>query len=262
MHTAASGPVANETAPRSVLDTIARHFSNHEGNPSHLYHQLAKTIRALIATGALRGNDALPSEREIARATGLSRITVRSAMEHLNQEGLISKRRGAGTFISAQIDQPLSLLSGFTEDMARRGASAASIVIEKTVCLPELEDVLKLGLSPSDKVVRLSRVRTANGDPLAVEYAIVPLSALESDAIGDSLYQALKSAGNAPVRALQRLRAAVADAREAQLLHVKPGSPILHIERRSFLANNRPIEVTRSAYRGDRYDFIAELRID
>ena len=255
-------PLPTQTVSASVLETIASHISGYEAGSTHLYHQLAKTIRALIETGALRGNDALPSERDIARATGLSRITVRSAMEDLSREGLISKRRGAGTYVSPQIDQPLSLLLGFTADMKRRGASSASLVLAKAVGMPDADEVLKLGISPAEQVMRLSRVRTSDGDPLAVEHAVVPLDAIDPGAIGHSLYEALKDAGNAPVRALQRLRAAVADATEADLLRVEVGSPILHIERRSFLANGRPIEVTRSAYRGDRYDFIAELKID
>ncbi|WP_404401533.1 GntR family transcriptional regulator [Pelagibacterium halotolerans] len=251
-----------DAAHPDVLATIVKQLAGYEASSSHLYHQLAKTLRALIETGALRGNDALPSERDIAKATGLSRITVRNAIDDLHREGLISKRRGAGTYVSPQIDQPLSLLMGFTADMKRRGASSASIVLEKTVSLPDADEMLKLGLSPSDHVVRLSRVRTSDGEPLAVENAVVPMSAVSPDAIGESLYEALKGTGNSPVRALQRLRAAVADAREAELLDVKVGSPILHIERRSFLANGRPIEVTKSSYRGDRYDFIAELKIE
>jgi GntR family transcriptional regulator len=219
-------------------------------------------MRGLIETGELRGGEALPSERDLAKVTGFSRITVRSAIDELFRDGLISKRRGAGTFVSPQIDQPLSVLLGFTADMKRRGAQASSITINKTVALPDPDEVLKLGLSPSDQVLRLSRVRLTEDDPLAVEHAVVPRSAVVPEEIENSLYAALKRSGHMPVRALQRLHAAIADDREAKLLDVVPGSPILHIERRSFLANGRPIEITKSAYRGDRYDFIAELNIE
>ena len=122
--------------------------------------------------------------------------------------------------------------------------------------------MLKLGLSPSEPVLRLSRVRLADGEPLAIENAVVPASALDADTLGGSLYEALKARGQMPVRALQRVHAGVATPEEASLLQIAPGSPLLRIERRSFLANGRPIEVTVSAYRGDRYDFVAELTLD
>jgi len=246
----------------ALLDAIVSRLPAYEDSASPLYIQLSRAIRGLIESGALRGADALPSERELVRATGLSRITVRSAIEDLARDGLISKRHGAGTYVSPQIDQPLSILMGFTADMKRRGATASSVVLAKTTGLPDPDEVLKLGVSPSEEVVRLSRVRWSNDEPLAIEHAVVPASAVKPEDIGESLYEALRATGNMPVRALQRLRAATADPDEARHLGVARGSAILHIERRSFLPNGRPIEVTKSAYRGDRYDFIAELRIE
>ncbi|WP_274426034.1 GntR family transcriptional regulator [Chelativorans sp. YIM 93263] len=245
-----------------LLQEIADRLPVYGGSSGPLYQRLSKAIRSLIETGVLRGEQALPSERELVKATGLSRITVRNAMKDLAREGLISKRHGAGTYVSRYIDQPLSVLIGFTADMARRGAESSSIVLEKTSGLPSPDEILKLGLSPNDQVFRLSRVRLSNGEPLAIENAVVPLSAIDPDNMGDSLYEALREKGNFPVRALQRLRSAIADEREAELLGIASGSPILHIERRSFFANGRPIEVTNSAYRGDRYDFIAELKVE
>jgi GntR family transcriptional regulator len=189
-------------------------------------------------------------------------VTVRSGIEELFRDGLISKRRGAGSYVSPHVDQPLSVLIGFTADMERRGSAASSRVIDRAVGLPSTEEMLKLGLSSGEKVLRLSRVRLSDGEALAIEHAAVPAGALDTEALGDSLYEALRAAGNMPVRALQRLRAAIADESEAELLGIVAGAPILHIERHAFLANGRPIEVTKSVYRGDRYDFIAELKLE
>jgi GntR family transcriptional regulator len=229
---------------------------------SPLYLRLASAMRGLIEAGELRGGEAMPSERDLVRATGYSRVTVRKAIDELCGEGLLARRHGAGSFVTRQIDQPLSLLVGFTEDMKRRGATVSSRVLQKLVCAPDPGDMLKLGLSPNDQIFRLSRVRLSEGEPLAIEKAIVPAYAIAPGSMGESLYDALRASGNMPVRALQRLRAAIANAHEASLLGVPVGSPILHIERRSFLANGRPIEVTTSSYRGDRYDFIAELTLE
>lgn len=226
------------------------------------YFRLARTILGLIENGEIRGGQALPSERDLASATGYSRVTVRNAIEELFRDGLVSKKRGAGTYVSTQIAQPLSVLIGFTADMARRGASSSSVILEKSVGLPRSDEMLKLGIAPSEEVFRLSRVRLSEGEPLAIEHAVVPASVVEISKIEESLYAAMKATGNMPVRALQRLRAALADDEEAKLLDVTQGAPILHIERLSYLENGKCVEVTRSAYRGDRYDFIAELKID
>jgi GntR family transcriptional regulator len=248
--------------PPSTLERILSGFARAGGSQGPAYLRLASTLRGLVELGELRGGDALPSERELAQAAGLSRVTVRKALDVLGEEGLIERRQGAGSFVTRQIEQPASVLIGFTEDMRRRGAAAASRVIRKSVGPPDPSEMLKLGLSPADRVLRLSRVRLSDGEPLAIEHAVVPAGALSSPALGASLYAALKAQGNAPVRALQRVQAGIATAAEADLLGLTAGSPVLRIERRSFLANGRPIEVTVSAYRGDRYDFVAELSID
>ncbi len=254
-------PVPGISTSHQLLEEIAARLPAYE-SVGPLYQRLSRTIRSLIEAGVLRGAEALPSERDLVRVTGLSRITVRNAIKDLVREGLISNRHGAGNYVSHHIDQPLSVLAGFTADMARRGAVSRSVVLQKGEGLPNPDELLKLGLSPNDKVLRLSRVRISNDEPLAVEHAVVPLSAVGPDDISDSLYEAMRANGHMPVRALQRLRSAIANEEEARLLNVMVGSPILHIERRSFLANGRPIEVTTSAYRGDRYDFIAELKIE
>ena len=246
----------------AVLSRILRGYAVAGAGEGPVYLRLASTLRGLIGLGDLKGGDALPSERDLAQAAGLSRVTVRKALDVLGAEGLVQRRQGAGSFVTRQIDQPASVLIGFTDDMRRRGAQATSRLIRKAVGLPDPSEVLKLGLSPADRVLRLSRVRLSDGEPLAIENAVVPAWALPSPAFGASLYAALKAAGHMPVRALQRVQAGVATEAEAGLLAIAPGDPVLRIERRSFLANGRPIEVTQSAYRGDRYDFVAELTLD
>ncbi|WP_372839978.1 GntR family transcriptional regulator [Phaeovulum sp.] len=252
-------PAADAVAEPSLLEALAARMQGSGDQP--LYLRLATALRGLIEAGDLRGGDAMPSERDLVRATNFSRVTVRKAVDELCREGLVARRHGAGSFVTRQIDQPLSVLVGFSEDMKRRGAKVSSRVLQKQICAPDPSDMLKLGLSPADQVFRLARVRLSDGEPLAIENAIVPAYAIDPTTLGESLYEALRASGHMPARALQRLRAAVANADEARLLGVALGSPILHIERRAFLANGRPIEITTSSYRGDRYDFIAELTL-
>jgi GntR family transcriptional regulator len=245
-----------------VMEEILLKLQQGQKRKETFYRQLAGVLRELIERGALRGGEALPSERELVKATGFSRITVRKAIESLLNDGLISKRHGAGTFVKPQIDQPLSILLGFTADMQRRGQQSSSILLDKSVGLPTANEALKLGISPSEQVVRLSRVRLAEGEPLGIENATVPLFAVSPKDIENSLYEALRRSNNMPVRAVQRMHAASANEEEARLLGIEVGSPIFHTERHSFLENGRPIEITNSAYRGDKYDFIAELNIE
>jgi GntR family transcriptional regulator len=117
-----------------------------------------------------------------------------------------------------------------------------------------------LGLSPGSRVYRFNRIRFADSEPMALEYSTVPGFSLPAmEAVGASLYEALAAAGTRPVRALQRLRAVLFTAEQAALLNVRPGAPGLLIERRGFLKDGRAVEFTQSYYRGDAYDFVAEL---
>jgi len=112
-------------------------------------------------------------------------------------------------------------------------------------------------------VVRLHRVRYGQDEPLAIERSVVPASVLPDPMlVHDSLYEALEQLNCRPRRALQRLRAVSLNVQQARLLHVAVGSAGLSIERRSFLDDGRVVEFTCSWYRGDIYDFVAELQTD
>ncbi len=232
-----------------------------EASPTPLYLQLLVRLRGAVTAGALRPGEAIPGERDLAARARGSRVTVRRAVGQLVREGLLLQRQGAGTFVAPRVEQPLSVLSGFSEDMRARGVRAGSVWLERSVEAPSPDEVLALDLTGGARVVRLARVRTADGAPMAIERAAVPQAMLGGpEAVGDSLYAALSAAGVRPVRAFQRLRAEVASAADAALLAIGEGAAVLHVERRSFLGDGRPVEFTRSRYRGDRYDFLAELK--
>jgi len=230
-------------------------------DPTPRYLQLAASIRSLVQRGVFRAGDALPSERDLSNVTGFARVTVRRAIEELLREGILSRRHGSGTYVARRIEQPLSVLVGFSEDMKTRGSRPGSVWVTKSLARPTPEEALALGVGPDEQVVRLVRVRTADDEPLAVETAVVPASVLPSpDLVEGSLYSALAERGFRPAHGIQRLHAALAAPQEARLLLIPVGSAILRIERRAFLENGRPVELTTSAYRGDRYDFVATLR--
>ncbi|HEU0222372.1 MAG TPA: GntR family transcriptional regulator [Paracoccaceae bacterium] len=238
-------------------------FRDEGGGP--LYLRLNRRIAQAIEMGLLQPGQSLPAERELAALTGLSRVTVRKAVQSLVQAGRLVQRRGSGTFVAPRIEkveQALSLLTSFSEDMERRGKAVRSVWLARSVHAPSPEEMMALGLTAQDRVARLERVRLADEVPLAIERASLSTAILpHPEAVGSSLYALLSERGFRPVRAVQRISAANLGPREAGLLEVPVGAAGLKIERVSYLASGRVVEFTRSLYRGDAYDFAAELRI-
>lgn len=225
-----------------------------------LYRQLQRVLRDAIASHVLAPDDALPAERDFAEELGVSRITVRKALDGLVNEGLLVRRQGAGTFVASRVEKNFSKLSSFTEDMLSRGRTPHSSWLSRTEGRVTPEESLTLGLSPGAPVYRFHRLRYADGAPMALEYATLAAFCMPSaDFVETSLYEALEKTGYRPVRALQRLRAVLFTQEQAELLGVSPRDAGLLIERRGFLKDGRTVEVTQSYYRGDAYDFVAEL---
>lgn len=233
-----------------------------QGGP--LYLQLKRWIEDAVATGVVKSGDALPSERDLALKVDVSRVTVRKAVQQLVRDGVLVQRHGSGTFVAPQahrFEQSLSQLTSFAEDMARRGMAVTSVWLDRGLYDPSPEETVALGLSPSDRVARIARLRVSD-TPIAIERAALSAAVLpDPTRIGTSLYAHLEKSGNRPVRAIQRIRAASLGSEDARLLELPAGAAALHVERTSYLASGRIIEWTRSTYRGDTYDFVAELRL-
>ncbi len=231
-----------------------------------LYVQLRKRIAAGIEGGVLPPDAALPPEREIAALTELSRVTVRKALAELAETGAVVQRQGAGSFVASKrgrVEQQLSRLTSFTEDMARRGLETETRWLERGLFLPSADERSRLGLFDADQVARLSRLRLAGGRPMALERASLPTAILPNPlAVDASLYAVLDERGMRPVRAVQKISAINLGAEDAELLGVPVHAAGLRIERLSSLADGTPVELTRSLYRGDTYDFVAELRME
>ncbi|TKA95114.1 GntR family transcriptional regulator [Cereibacter changlensis] len=230
-----------------------------------LYLQLQRRIAEAIASGRLAPGDSLPPERDMATMTGLSRVTVRKAVQALVLSGQLVQRRGSGTFVAHKVEkleQALSLLTSFTEDMQRRGRTVVSVWLSRAVHSPSPEEVMALGLGADDRVARLARVRRSDGIPLAIERASLSTAFLPDPAVVEtSLYGVLEARGLRPTRAVQRISAANLGPRDAELLEVAEGVAGLKIERVSYLPSGQVIEFTRSLYRGDAYDFAVELKL-
>jgi GntR family transcriptional regulator len=206
-----------------------------------LYQQLQRALREAMERRLLGPDDALPAERDLATEFEVSRITVRKAIDGLVNEGLLVRRQGS-------------------EDMRARGRTPRSVWLQRSEGTVSPEEALALRSSPGTPVYRFHRIRFANDAPMSLEYATVLASSLPSlDAVESSLYEALERAGNRPVRALQRLRAVLLSSEQAKLLQAKEKDAGLLVERLGFLKDGRAAEFSQSYYRGDIYDFVAEL---
>ena len=169
-------------------------------------------------------------------------------------------RQGSGNFVSTRIEKNFAKLTSFSEDMRARGRTPRSVWLKRSEGTVTPEESLKLALSPGTLVYRFHRLRFADDEPMSIELATIVASSLPSlDAVDASLYDALEHAGNRPVRALQRLHSMLLSAEQAKLLKAKPGDAGLFVERLGYLRDGRAVELSQSYYRGDTYDFVAEL---
>jgi len=230
------------------------------GDSAPLYLQLQRVLRAAIESHVLAADEALPAERELADAFSVSRVTVRKALDGLVDAGLLTRRHGAGTFVAARVEKNFATITSFTEDMQARGRHPHSEWLARTEGLVTPEEAMALGLSPGTRVYRFTRIRFADEQSMAIEYSTIPASCLRGlDAVDESLYAALGDAR--PVRVLQRLRAILFTAEQAEELGIEAGAPALEIERRGYAQDGRTVEFTRSLYRGDSYDYVAEFGV-
>ncbi|KKX33203.1 GntR family transcriptional regulator [Rhizobium sp. LC145] len=226
-----------------------------------LYKQLKTAIETAIRSNALKAGATLPGERVIAETLSLSRVTVRKALALLEEEGLLNRRHGARTEIGSRVEKSLSTLTSFSEDIRARGLEPGCAWLSKQIVRPSPAEMMALGVAGITHVVRLKRVRTADGIPIAVEHSAVPARFLpEPEMVGDSLYEALEKRGFLPQRAVQRMRARAASEEDATHLQCEPGAPILATERRCFLADGQIVEYCETRYKGEVYDFVFELR--
>ncbi|HLN60177.1 MAG TPA: GntR family transcriptional regulator [Symbiobacteriaceae bacterium] len=233
--------------------------------PIPLYYQIKTRLLESIETGQLKPGDQVPSERELTTHFSVSRMTARQALTELENQGYLYRLQGKGTFVATpKLDQPLAGLTSFTEDMRRRGLEPGAQVLSAEEVPAGRKAARALGLSETAPVFRLERLRLAGGDPMALEIAHVPAALVpglaQEGTLERSLYGLLRERyGIRLVRATQSLEAVAANEYEAQVLHVKEGTPLLLLERVSRDEQDRPVEFVRSLYRGDRYRFITEL---
>jgi GntR family transcriptional regulator len=233
--------------------------------PIPLYYQLKTLLLERIRTGEMKPNDRLPAEDELAATHGVSKATVRQALNELAVAGVLRREQGRGTFVAEpKMAQGPREMTSFTDEMRSRGHQPTSKVLNQDVIEAEADMAEKLRLAEGAQVMRLKRLRLADGEPMGIQTAYLPLALAprlaEEDFTDASLYEALeRKYGLWPARAQETYVAALLDRADAKLLKVAAGSPALSAERVSYLSSGQPLEVTYSIMRGDRYQIVLDL---
>ena len=240
--------------------SLLKDFKPDNASATPLYLQLSNKLATAIHNGIWQPDEALPSERTLSEQLNISRVTARKAIDMLCERGLLTRKQGSGTFITPKLEQPLSRLTNFSEELRQRGFVPGSQWLSRDTGIAAPEEILSLGLSPNTLVSRLKRLRTADSVVMAIENTTVPAQYLPNPKlVTDSLYDYLETVGAAPTRALQHIRAVNATPEQAKLAGIKNGAAMLFITRVGYHANGGAIELTHSYCRSDYYDFVAEL---
>jgi GntR family transcriptional regulator len=245
-------------ASRVFMARTSKNGNAKNGNGLPAYQRIQNVIRERIATGELTTGDVVESERELARIHGVSLMTARHALSSLEQEGLVERRRGAGTFIAAPKIH-FNKLTSYTEQMASRGLSTSAKVLVSKIIDTDQEICARLGLPPMSRLVKIQRLRLAAGEPFAHEtcyLAAAEFQGLVSAALGrESLFSILqRDYGLELAHADEEVDATAADPGTADLLGIPRKSPLLRIRQVIFSTKGKAVIYALCLYRSDRHN--------
>jgi len=233
--------------------------------PLPLYHQVQDILRRRIFLGNLKPGDQLPTEAELAEQFQISRTTVRLALDALRRDGLLYRRAGKGTFVTEpRIEQELTRLTGFVEDMLAVGRQATARVVDIREVAADDAVSQRLGVPVGTTVVRLERVRLADANPVSLDVTYLPLEIGRQIATEDLVVHPIFSLledryGIALGFADYRIEAAIADRYVARQLAIASGDPVLLIDRTTYSKAGIPLDYEHLYYRGDRVRYRVRL---
>ncbi|MEV0200263.1 GntR family transcriptional regulator [Nonomuraea sp. NPDC050691] len=226
-------------------------------SPVPKYFQLREILLDLIDSDELSIGAAIPSERELCQRFGLSRMTVRQAVDHLVSEGRLHRVPGKGTFVARPKIELALQLTSFTDDMRARGMEPGSRDLDRRIVRASAHLAKELGIQPGEEVHFIERLRTADGEPLSIERAHIPVRLApglgDLDLADKSLYELLETRYGLVMDAGElTIDGGIADPSDADLLKLPRGGAVLLLQRRSF-SGGVCAELGVSTYRADRY---------
>jgi GntR family transcriptional regulator len=235
-------------------------------SPIPLHIQVEEALKDRIVRRTLKPGDLVPGDLQLCGQFGVSRTTVRQALAELAREGLVVRERGRGTFVAPPklTERAFERLSGFFEDMVALGHPPVSQVLRQQVGNADEKVAVRLNLEPGAPIVEIERLRFVEDEPVVLTTTYLPhtlVPGLETaDLTRRSLYEYLQTEfGFSLARGRRTIEAVAADTRQATLLGVRKGSPLVFLQSVSYLADDRPIEFYLAFHRGDRSRFEVEL---
>ncbi|WP_030897529.1 MULTISPECIES: GntR family transcriptional regulator [unclassified Streptomyces] len=250
------------TAPAAALSSLD--FTLDRGTPVPLYYQLAQQLEAAIEHGVLAPGDLLGNEVDLSVRLGLSRPTVRQAIQSLVDKGLLVRRRGVGTqVVHSQVKRPLEL-SSLYDDLEAAGQGPTTQVVRNEVVPASCDVAAALGVAEGSEVTVLERLRRTHGQPVALLCNFLPASLLDLDDArleSTGLYRMMRSAGITLHSARQSVGARSATAEEAARLDEEEGAALLTMRRTAYDDTGRPVEYGTHIYRASRYTFDFQLLV-
>lgn len=229
---------------------------------SPIYIKIHNEIRQNIESGKWAVGDRIPAERELAEQFGVSRMTLRQAIQTLVDEGLLERHIGSGTFVARKkVQEKMSGVTSFTDLTESQGKKPSSKTVSYVIATPSLSEQEKLKLPKGEKVLRMERIRYADDVPICFEVATVPYDLVKNfkkSQITQSLYRTLEENGMMMGHAQQIVSAIVASEKIAEYLGTKRGAAILRLRQVSQLRDGRPFEYVRTQYAGERFEFYLE----
>ncbi|WP_158282277.1 GntR family transcriptional regulator [Salipaludibacillus keqinensis] len=228
-----------------------------------LYVQVKSILKKEIIGGLYEPGDKLPTEKELTSRFDISRMTLRQATNALVDEGYLKRLKGVGTIVQERkLEQSLTTLKSFTEDIIERGMIPSSKVLSFQKQKGTLQSIEKMGIQMKDDMWVTKRIRFADEHPIALETNIVSadlLPDLNETVMNESLHDFIKKNGYTMSRATTSIEASMPSELEKEYLDIQDISPVLTVERVTYLEDGKPIEWSISVNRSDRYRFSAEL---
>jgi GntR family transcriptional regulator len=254
------GTTRAATAP--ALESLD--FALDRGSPVPLYYQLAQQLESAIEHGVLAPGNLLGNEIDLSTRLGLSRPTVRQAIQSLVDKGLLVRRRGVGTqVVHSQVKRPLELSSLYDDlEAAGQGPTTQVVRNEREPAAPDV--AAALGIAEGGEVIVLERLRLTHGHPVALLCNYLPATLLDLDGErleSTGLYRMMRTAGITLHSARQTIGARSATAEEAARLDEEEGAALLTMQRTAYDDTGRPVEYGTHIYRASRYAFDFQLLV-
>ncbi|EXJ23664.1 transcription regulator [Alkalibacterium sp. AK22] len=227
-----------------------------------VYIEMHNQIRKLIVSKVWKKGEKIPSERALAEEFGVSRMTARQAVSSLVDEGMLERRRGAGTFVASdKVQENLIGIPSFTETIEKLGKTPSSRLVSYHAKQASESEATKLAIGKDEQVIVMERIRYADKEPICYEVATLPQTIVRpfsKEQLTQHLYRTLSKSGYEVARAEQTISATWASEKVAELLQVKRESPILRLKQVSYTKEGHPFEYVRAQYVGSRYEFFLE----